>query len=29
MAEDILGYSSHEWRKHTNDAIVVASDIGI
>tara|TARA_B100001057_G_scaffold484576_1_gene562842 strand:- start:42 stop:260 length:219 start_codon:yes stop_codon:yes gene_type:complete len=29
MAEDILGYSSHDWRKHTDDAIVVASDIGI
>ena len=22
-------YSSHDWRKHTDDAIVVASDIGI
>jgi hypothetical protein len=22
MAEDILGYSSHDWRKHTDDAIV-------
>ena len=29
MAQDILGYSSHDWRKHTDDAIVVASDIGI
>ena len=29
MSEDILGYSSHDWRKHTDDAIVVASDIGI
>ena len=26
---DVLGYSSHDWRKHTDDAIVVASDIGI
>jgi len=23
MAEDILGYSSHDWRKHTDDAVVV------
>lgn len=22
-------YSSHDWRKHTDDAIVVASNIGI
>ena len=29
MSEDILGYSSHDWRKNTDDAIVVASDIGI
>jgi len=29
MAEDILGYSSHDWRKNTDDAVVVASDIGI
>ena len=20
--EDVLGYSSHDWRKHTDDAIV-------
>jgi len=26
---DVLGYSSHDWRKYTDDAIVVASDIGI
>ena len=26
---DVLGYSSHDWRKNTDDAIVVASDIGI
>ena len=29
MSEDVLGYSSHDWRKNTDDAIVVASDIGI
>ena len=29
MSQDILGYSSHDWRKNTDDAIVVASDIGI
>ena len=29
MSKDVLGYSSHDWRKHTDDAIVVASDIGI
>ena len=29
MSDDVLGYSSHDWRKHTDDAIVVASDIGI
>ena len=23
MSEDILGYSSHDWRKNTNDAVVV------
>ena len=23
MAEDVLGYSSHDWRKNTNDAVVV------
>ncbi len=23
MSEDILGYSSHDWRKHTDDAIIV------
>ncbi len=23
MSEDILGYSSHDWRKHTDDAVVV------
>ena len=29
MSQDVLGYSSHDWRKNTDDAIVVASDIGI
>ena len=29
MSDDVLGYSSHDWRKHTDDAIVVASNIGI
>ena len=23
MSEDILGYSSHDWRKNTDDAVVV------
>ena len=23
MSEDILGYSSHEWRKNTDDAVVI------
>ena len=23
MSKDILGYSSHDWRKHTDDAVVV------
>ena len=23
MSEDVLGYSSHDWRKHTDDAVVV------
>ena len=23
---DVLGYSSHDWRKHTDDAVVVSSD---
>ena len=22
MSEDVLGYSSHDWRKHTDDAVV-------
>ena len=29
MSQDVLGYSSHDWRKNTDDAIVVASDIGL
>ena len=23
MSEDVLGYSSHDWRKHTDDAVVI------
>ena len=23
MNQDVLGYSSHDWRKHTDDAVVV------
>ena len=23
MSEDILGYSSHDWRKNTDDAVVI------
>ena len=23
MSQDVLGYSSHDWRKHTDDAVVV------
>lgn len=23
MVDDVLGYSSHDWRKHTHDAVVV------
>jgi len=23
MSEDVLGYSSHDWRKNTDDAVVV------
>ena len=26
MSEDILGYSSHDWRKHTDEAVVVSDD---
>ena len=22
MSNDVLGYSSHDWRKHTDDAII-------
>ena len=25
MNQDVLGYSSHDWRKHTDDAVVVDS----
>ena len=24
MSKDVLGYSSHDWRKYTDDAIVVS-----
>ncbi len=24
MSNDILGYSSHDWRKHTDDAVIVS-----
>ena len=26
MSIDVLGYSSHDWRKNTDDAVVVSSD---
>ena len=26
MSEDVLGYSSHDWQKHTHDAVVVSDD---
>ena len=26
MSDDVLGYSSHDWRKHTDDAVVVSDD---
>ena len=29
MSEDVLGYSSHDWRKHTHDALVVDGKTGI
>ena len=29
MSEDVLGYSSHDWRKHTDDAVVVDGKTGI
>ena len=25
MSNDVLGYSSHDWRKHTDDAVVMDS----
>ena len=28
MSDDVLGYSSHDWRKHTHDAQVVVDDKG-
>mgnify|MGYP000651401755 FL=1 len=27
--KDVLGYSSHDWRKHTDDAVVVDNKTGI
>ena len=24
MSNDVLGYSSHDWRKHTDDAVIVS-----
>jgi len=24
MSEDVLGYSNHDWRKHTDDAVIVS-----
>ena len=29
MSQDVLGYSSHDWRKHTDDAVVVDGKTGI
>ena len=29
MSNDVLGYSSHDWRKHTDDAVVVDNKTGI
>ena len=29
MSEDVLGYSSHDWRKHTDNAIVCDSGNGM
>jgi len=29
MDQDVLGYSSHDWRKHTDDAVVVDNKTGI
>ena len=26
MSEDVLGYSSHDWRKNTDSAVVVSDD---
>ena len=27
MSNDVLGYSSHDWRKHTDSAVVVDDNI--
>jgi len=29
MSEDVLGYSSHDWRKHTHNAVVMDGATGI
>ncbi|MGB2167597.1 MAG: hypothetical protein ACPH3M_10265 [Candidatus Puniceispirillales bacterium] len=29
MSNDVLGYSSHDWRKYTDDAVVVDGKTGI
>ena len=27
MSNDVLGYSSHDWRKHTDSAVVVDDNV--
>ena len=27
MSKDVLGYSSHDWRKHTDSAVVVDDNV--
>ena len=27
MSDDVLGYSSHDWRKHTDSAVVVDDNV--
>ena len=29
MSQDVLGYSSHDWRKHTDNAIICDSENGM
>ena len=29
MSEDVLGYSTHDWRKHTHNAVVMDGATGI